>query len=141
LSDHRIFVLLESDEVRTIYGNKASPAFWETCRGRSLTLVAERPGAYALFVNGGLRQAVGGCGAPAPVPQLAVEFGPHYRTAAQAKTALKPLVGLGFVRARVDQVGCANYRIIETGITDATVGDSIIVEARKAHLDARLVNR
>jgi hypothetical protein len=141
LSDHRIFVLLESDEVRTIYGNKASPAFWETCRGRSLTLVAERPGAYALFVNGGLRQAVGGCGAPAPVPQLAVEFGPHYGTAAQAKTALKPLVGLGFVQARVDQVGCANYRIIETGITDATVGDSIIVEARKAHLDARLVNR
>jgi len=140
LRAHQIFVLVESDEVRTIYGKRASPAFWKACRGQSLTLVAERPGAYAVFVNGRLRQTAGGCGAPAPVAQLGVEFGPHYQTAAQANIALKGVVNLGFVQAHVDQVGCANYRIIETGVTDATVGNSIISEARSAHLQARLVN-
>jgi hypothetical protein len=134
-------VLLESDEVRTIYGSRASPGFWRACQGRPLVLVAERPGAYAVFVNGPLRQTVGGCGAPAPVSQLAVEFGSHYRTATQATTALKRVTGLGFVQAHVDDVGCANYRIVETGVTDAAVGNSVISEARKAHLDARLVNR
>jgi hypothetical protein len=141
LRGHRIFVLLESDEVRTIYGNHASPAFWKTCQGRSLTLVAERPGAYTVFVNGRLRPTVGGCAAPEQVSQLAVEFGSHYRTAAEATTAVKRVTGLGFVQAHVDQVGCANYRIVETGVTDATVGNSVITEARSAHLDARLVNR
>jgi hypothetical protein len=134
-------VLVESDEVRTIYGSRASPAFWKACHGQSLTLVAERPGAYAVFVNGRLRQIVGGCGAPPAVARLGVEFGPHYRTATQANAALKGVVGLGFVQAHVDQVGCANYRILETGVTDATVGNSIIAEARSAHLEARLVNR
>jgi hypothetical protein len=141
LRAHRIFVLLESDEVRTIYGSRASPAFWNACRRRSLALVAERPGAYAVFVNGRLRQTVGGCGAPEPVAELAVEFGSHYRTARQATTALKRVTGLGFVQAHVDEVGCANYRMVETGVTDTTVGNSIIAEARSAHLDARLVNR
>ena len=141
LRAHRIFVLLESDEVRTIYGIRASPAFWRACQGPPLVLVAERPGAYAVFVNGRLRQTVGGCGAPEPVRQLAVEFGMHYRTAAQATTALKRVTSLGFVQAHIDEVGCANYRIVETGVTDEAVGRSVISEARSAHLDARLVNR
>jgi hypothetical protein len=94
-----------------------------------------------VFVNGRLRQTVGGCGAPEPVPQLGVEFGSHYRTATEATTALKRVTGLGFVQAHVDELGCANYRIVETGVADETVGNSIISEARSAHLDARLVNR
>lgn len=68
--------------------------------------------------------------APEQVSQLAVEFGSHYGTATKATTALKRVTGLGFVQAHVDQVGCANYRIVETGVTDETVGNSIISEAR-----------
>jgi hypothetical protein len=52
LVGHRLFVLLESDEIRTIYGGRSRPAFWESCPGAKLTKVDERPGAYALFVNG-----------------------------------------------------------------------------------------
>jgi hypothetical protein len=49
---HRVFVLLESDELRAIYGKRATSGFWEACRGSRLTKVDERPGAYAIFVNG-----------------------------------------------------------------------------------------
>ena len=52
LAGHRLFVLLESDELRTIYGKQSTAAFWESCPGAHLTKVDERPGAYAVFVNG-----------------------------------------------------------------------------------------
>ena len=140
LHGHRLFVLLESDEVRQLYGRRADSAFWESCPTR-LTKVDERPGAYAIFVNGALRPSTGGCGATAVTPGLAVEFGPSYRTEGEAKTALASVVGLGFVEARVEQAGCASYRVVETGIPDESVGKSVVAEALNAKLVARLVKR
>jgi len=141
LTGHRIFVLLESDEVRTLYGKPATAAYWSSCPGKRLVNVAERPGAYAIFVNGALRPSVGGCGAPPLASGLAVEFGVSFRTARAAEVELKHVVGLGFVQAHVEQAGCASYRIVETGVPDAGVGNSIVEEAGKAKLAARLVNR
>jgi hypothetical protein len=141
LAGHRIFVLLESDEVRTIYGRTASTAFWDACPGHTLVRVDERPGAYTIFVNGAIRPSVGGCGAPPVVPGLAVEFGGSFKTAAEAQPTLKHVVGLGFVQARVEHEGCASFRIVETGIPDESVGKSIVGEARTAHLRAQLVKR
>jgi hypothetical protein len=140
LPAHRLFVLLESDEVRQLYGHHAESTFWESCPQR-LTKVDERPGAYAIFVNGALHPSTGGCGAPAPSPGLAVEFGPSYTTDGAAKTALARVVGLGFVQAHVEQAGCASYRVVETGIPDETVGKSVVGEAATAQLAAKLVKR
>ncbi len=141
LAGHRIFVLLESDELRTIYGRKSEPAFWQACKGAHLTKVDERPGAYALFVNGSLKSTVGGCGAQPPVPGLAVAFGPMFTTEAAANTLLERVVHVGFVEAHVEQSGCASYLVVETGIPDTTVGNSIVAEAHSAKLEARLVKR
>jgi hypothetical protein len=141
LAGHRLFVLLESDELRAIYGRRSTAAFWESCPGKPLTKIEERPGAYAIFVHGSPKASVGGCGAPQPAPGLAVEFGPGFRTEAQASAFLKHVVDVGFVEARVEQAGCASYRVVETGIPDRGVGASVVDEAHTAKIVAQLVNR
>jgi hypothetical protein len=131
-------VLLESDEERTLYGDKASSAFWEACRKPKATLVADRPGAFALFVAGARgRTALGSCSTD-PTAGLSVEFG-RFRSVAAAKTLLARSKGAGFVQARVEQLACELYRVVETGIPSAAVGRSIVDEAAKAHLRARVI--
>ena len=94
-----------------------------------------------MFVNGPLRQTVGGCGVPRPLPQLAtVEFGSHYRTAAQAYAEMKLRRTWASYRPRADQLGCVNYRVVEKGNPEQERRDSILAEACSAHLIVRLVN-
>jgi hypothetical protein len=136
LPRHRLFVMLEDDEVRTIYGKLADPTFWEACPNAQLTKAAERPGAFALFIN----QQPNPCGGYTQQDQgLAIEFGrwssPDVATALQ-----KHVASIGFVQARVEQLGCHLYRVVETGIPSKAVGDSIVAEAAKAGLKVKLVN-
>jgi hypothetical protein len=139
LSGHRIFVLLESDELRTIFGRRSSSAYWQACRNVNLTKIDERPGAYALFVNGAVTPSVGGCGAPAPSGGLGVQFGPTFKSERAARSLLQHVADVGFVQARVEQLGCASYRVMEPGVPSATVGAGIVKEAKTAKLSARLV--
>ncbi|MGZ4317351.1 MAG: ArnT family glycosyltransferase [Gaiellaceae bacterium] len=140
LAGHRLFVLLEDDEVRKIYGRRADSAFWEACRNVSLTKVDERPGAFAVFVNGPPRAANGGCGATPPTDQgLAIEFG-RVKTQAQANALQKQVAGAGFVEAKVEQLGCSLYRVVETGVPSQAVGQSIVAEAKSAKITAVLVS-
>ncbi len=140
LQGHRIFVLLESDEVRQRYGARATPGYWEACPAK-LTKVDERPGAYAIYVNGVPRPTVGGCGAPTAAPGLVILFDQPFRTSAAAGAALKSIVAIGFPEAHVEYIGCANYQIIETGVPDPSVGQSILDEAKRANVEAQLVKR
>jgi hypothetical protein len=133
-----LFVLLESDEERTLYGPKAGAAYWESCRQPTLTKIAERPGAFALFVIGAVHQAAGGCDVPPATSGLAIEFG-RFRTEREARRSLEQITGMGFVQAEVEQLGCASYRIIETGVPSESVGESIVAEAESAHLHAKVV--
>ena len=131
-------VLLESDEERAIYGAKAQASFWERCANPSPTLVAERPGAYALFTTGRTTNVAGSCG-PEPTSGLVVEFG-RFGNDRAASAFLDQAKGLGFVQAKVERVSCTTYRVVETGIPSRSVGRSIVAEAKSAHLDARLVD-
>ncbi|HEY2374049.1 MAG TPA: hypothetical protein VGH82_16130 [Gaiellaceae bacterium] len=139
LQGHHVFVLLESDELQTLYGKRSSPAFWESCTAAHLTKVDERPGAYAIFVNGAVASSVGGCGTAAPPGGLLVQFGPTFKTENAARALLRKVAVVGFVQAHVEQLGCAAYRVIESGISSAAVGAGIVTEARTARLAARIV--
>ncbi|HTO25809.1 MAG TPA: hypothetical protein VMJ49_07885, partial [Gaiellaceae bacterium] len=140
LPGHRLFVLLEDDELRAQFGNRASSAFWEACKNVTLTKIAERPGAFAVFVKGTPTPQAGGCGVTPPQDQgLAIEFG-RFRTAADANTALKRIVATGFTEAKVEQLGCSLYRIVETGVPSKAVGESIIAEAKSAGFTVKLVS-
>lgn len=136
MRDGRILVLLESDEVRTLFGRRSTTAYWNACRSPRLTLVDERPGAYAIFVRGA-PPVQGGCGAQ-PSAGLAVEFG-RFRTEAAARSLLFRAKAVGFVEARIERIGCTAYRVVETGVPGEAVGRSIVAEAASAHLRARLV--
>jgi hypothetical protein len=138
LPGHRLFVLLESDEVRQLYGARAESAYWESCSPK-LTMIDERPGAYAIFSNGLPRPTRGGCGAPAPPPGLAVQFGPTYTSEQAAKAALPHVVAVGFVQAHVTQLGCSSYALLETGVPDESVGKSVVDEAATANIDAHVI--
>jgi hypothetical protein len=140
LKGYKLFVLLESDEIRTIYGKRGSSPFWNACRAPRLTMIEERPGAFALFAVGKPRPSVGGCGAPTPENRgLAIEFG-RKRTVSEAEVLQRNVAAAGFIEAKVEQLGCSLYRIVETGVPDESVGRSILAEARSAHLSATLVD-
>jgi hypothetical protein len=126
-----VFVLLESDEERTLYGDKATSAFWQGCTKPKLTLVTDRLGAFALFT------VPARCGEP-PLAQPAVQFG-RYRNDAAAAPLFARLRGAGFVEARVEQTGCSSYRIVEYVPSD-DVGRSVVREAKAAGFHARLVS-
>ena len=126
-----LFLLLESDEERTLYGARAGAQYWEHCHSPTLTMVSERPGAFALFV-------VAGCGVTATPPGLAVEFG-QFRTAAAAEGLLKLAKGFGFREAVVEQLSCTSWRVVEHGVPSRAVGESIVAEAKTAHLHAAVV--
>lgn len=132
-----IFVLLESDEEQILHGAKAGSAYWETCKP-ALTLVGERPGAFAIFATGTPASAVGGCAAPPITPGIAVEFG-RFHTSKAAGTLLARARSVGFVQAKVEQLGCALYRVAETGIPSRSVAQGIVSEAKSAHLDTAIV--
>ncbi|HEX6788983.1 MAG TPA: hypothetical protein VF091_07045 [Gaiellaceae bacterium] len=132
-----IFVLLESDEEQILYGPKASSAYWETCKP-ALTLVGERPGAFAIFTTGAPTSAVGGCGAPPMTPGIAVEFG-RFHTSGAAGKLLAQARSVGFVQAKVEQLGCSLYRVAETGIPSQSVAQGIVAEAKSAHLKTSVV--
>jgi hypothetical protein len=139
LAGHRLFVLLEADEIRALYGHRADSSYWESCRGARLTKVDERPGAFAIFVQGSARPTVGGCGVvPVAPTTLAIEFG-RTRTTGAADRLLRQVAALGFVQAKVEQLGCSLYRVVETGIPDEAVAKSILAETEAAHLPTRLV--
>jgi len=139
LPGHRLFVLLEDDEIRKQFGTRASPAFWEACKNATLTKVAERPGAFAVFVNGVANPAAGECGVTPPPDQgLAIEFG-RMRTAAAAEALQRHVAALGFIQAKVEQLGCSLYRVVETGVPNKAVGQSIIAEAKSAGVSVKLV--
>ena len=138
LAGTRLFVLLESDEEHALYGNRADSAFWDACTNPHLTKIAERPGAFAVYVNGIPTLAGGGCGTPPP-KELVVEFGEPVSTMAAAQAQLKRVVGAGFSQASVQQLGCASYRVVYTGIPGRSVGESMIAEAKSAHISAHLV--
>jgi hypothetical protein len=133
-----LFVLLESDAERFRHGVRAESAYWERCRHPALTLIGERPSAFAIFAIGPAKSAVGGCGAPPTTPGLAVEFG-RFRTPAAANALLAHLRSLGFVQAKVEQLGCSLYRVAETGIADRSVAHGIVSEAASAHLKTSIV--
>jgi hypothetical protein len=136
---HRVYVLLEDDEIRTIYGKLADPAYWEACKNLNLTKVAERPGAFAVLVNLTPQQVAAACkNLPPPPPGLAVQLGTA-STSAAAETLRSRIASLGFVQATVQQLGCSSFRIVETGVPSQTVGQSIVVEAKSAGLAAKLV--
>ncbi len=130
------FVLVESDEEQAIYGDRAGSAFWLACRRPRLTMVAERPGAFAAFVNGTPRPTVGGCDAPPHAPELVVQFGPRFATEAAAQPLLARVVTAGFAQARIEQLGCAWYRVVLAGIPTATIGQQVVQEAQSAKLRA-----
>lgn len=132
-----LLVVLESDEDRAVYGDRASASFWERCRSPTPTLVAERPGAFAILTTGRPVDVAGGCGA-APTTGLAIEFG-RFRTAHAATPLLAEAKGAGFVLAKVERFDCNSYRVVETGVPSRAVGRSIVTEARSAHLRARIV--
>jgi hypothetical protein len=132
-----LFVLLESDEERILHGPKAGSAYWETCKP-ALTLIGERPGAFAIFTTGTPASAVGGCGAPPMTPGIAVEFG-RFHTSTAAGTLLARARSVGFVQAKVEQLGCALYRVAETGIPSQSVAEGIVSEAKSAHFNTTIV--
>jgi hypothetical protein len=135
-----VFVLLEDDELQEEFGQRASSAFWQACKNVKLTKVAERPGAFAIFVNGAPRVASTGCGSNPPADQgLAIEFG-RMATLAKANALLKHVTGVGFVEAKVEQLGCSSYRVVETGVPNKQVGQSIIAEAKRAGFPVTLVS-
>ena len=134
-----LLVLLESDEERTLYGNRATSSFWQQCRHPALTMVAERPGAFAVFTGHAPVAVAGGCAAEPPQPGLAIEFG-RFRTEPRAEALLAQAKGLGFVQAQVAQLGCSSYAVVETGVPSRAVGRSIIAEAKSAHLRATIVD-
>jgi hypothetical protein len=129
-----VFVLLESDEIRSIYGDKATADFWSSCTSPSLTKVTERPGAFALFVTGAPR---GRCDTAAPDSRPAVEFG-RFKAQAAANGLYQRIQGAGFVEAKLEQVSCDELRIVEYVPDDAT-GSSVIAEAKRAGFTPRLV--
>jgi hypothetical protein len=136
---YSIFVLLEDDEVRTLWPRQTNPTFWSSCTNPAWTKVDERPGAYTIFVAGTPKPTAGGC-VTAPQDQgLAVEFG-RMSTAAEAQARLKYVLASGFVQAKVEQLGCSLYRVVETGIPNKAVGDSIVAEATHAGIAVKLVN-
>ena len=138
LTGPKLLVVLESDEERAIYGAKASGSYWANCPGAHLTPVAERPGAFAILSSGAVTQVAGGCNAPPPTPGIAVEFG-RFATPGAAQALLTRIRPLGFVQAKVEQLGCGMYRVAETGIPSDSVGQSIVAEAANAHLKTKLV--
>ncbi len=138
---HQVFVLLEDDELRALYGKRADSAYWQACRTVTLTKIDERPGAFAVFVTGTPRPSVGGCGSPPSEDQgLAIEFG-RTRTAAPAELLRKHVVAVGFVEAKTEQLGCSLYRVVETGVPSEQVGQSIVAEAKAAKIAATLVKQ
>ena len=140
LPGHRLFVLLEDDELQQVFGKRASSAYWEACKNVTLTKIAERPGAFAVFVNGAPTPQNGGCGAtPTQDQTLAIEFG-RMRSAAEADALQKHVAAAGFVQAKVEQLGCSLYRVVETGVPNAAVGQSILAEAKSAGIIAKLVS-
>ena len=132
-----LLVLLESDEEHTLWGDRATSAFWQQCRHPLATMLTERPGAFALFTAHPAAVPTGGCAAQVPAG-LAVELG-RFHDAPDAQTALAHVKGLGFVQAEVAQLDCNDYAVLETGVPSRAVGASIVAEARSAHLRARLV--
>ena len=138
LAGHRLFVLLEDDELQKLYGSRADSPYWQACHNVSLTKIAERPGAFAVFVNGAPTPTAGGCGTPPADQGLAIEFG-RSTTAAAADTLQQYVVKAGFVEAKVEQLGCASYRVVETGVPDQATGQSIVAEAKSAGIKASLV--
>jgi len=133
-----IFVLLEDDEVRALWPRQTDPTFWNRCTNPTWTKVDERPGAYAIFLAGTPKPTAGGCDVSPPDQGLAIEFG-RFRTATDANTALQHIVATGFSEAKVEQLGCALYRIVETGVPSKAVGESIVAEAKSAGLTVKLV--
>lgn len=133
-----LLVVLESDGERAVYGDKATTAYWQACRNPTPTLVAERPGAFALFTTGRTSGRTGSCGF-APTPGLAVEFG-RFTSSTKANALLAHAKALGFIQARVEQLGCSTYRLVETGVPNRAVAASIVAEAKTAHLCTRIVD-
>lgn len=141
LAGHRVFVLLEDDEYETLFGARAGSAFWDACRSPSLTKVAERPGAFAVYVIGTPRASTGGCSARGVQDSgMAIEFG-RVATAAKAAALKAHVVAAGFVEAKTEQLGCSLYRVVETGVPSTAVGQSIVAEAKSAGIVATLVPR
>jgi hypothetical protein len=61
------------------------------------------------------------------------------QTAAAAGAVRKHAVAVGFVEAKVEQLGCSLYRVVETGVPSEAVGKSIVAEAKSAGFTVKLV--
>ena len=70
---------------------------------------------------------------------MAVEFG-RLHSSARAEALRKHVAAAGFVEAKVEQLGCSLYRVVETGVPSQAVGQSILEEAKSARITATLVN-
>ncbi|HUK95451.1 MAG TPA: hypothetical protein VLU96_10395, partial [Gaiellaceae bacterium] len=57
-----------------------------------------------------------------------------------AQVLLTRLRDDGFVQAKIEQLGCASFRVVETGVPSAGVGKSILDEVKSAHFHAKLVS-
>jgi hypothetical protein len=139
LRGYDLFVLLESDEIQKQYGDRTHSRYWEGCAYR-LTKMDERPGAFAIFVSGTPRPVEGGCGASPTTDPLIVQFGPDFRTRTAALSFLEKATRVGFVQARVVQLGCAIYRVTEP-VPDENVAREVVAEARTVNLHAQLIKR
>lgn len=138
LGGQRIFVLIEADELKAVYPPRVtSPSYWQSCKHPRLTEVGTRPGAFVVFSIGRPRPQRGGCGAQ-PITGLLLQFGPTYSTAAPARRHLEKVLRAGFIGSRVDQLGCALYRVVLPGLPSRFVGHQVIAEAQSANLEAHL---
>jgi hypothetical protein len=142
LRGNRVFVLLESDETvaqARAVGAPTTVDAWERCRRPQLTLVDQVPGLHAVFAVGSrpAAAATGTCGAPVPPDGLVAIFG-STRTASAAAALQRKVAGYGFVQAKVVQLSCSRYLVLETGVPDEKAGASIAAEARTVNLDVRI---
>ena len=137
LRNYHVFVLLESDEIQRVYGDRAQASYWERC-AHPFTKTDERLGAFAVFVSGMPRPAEGGCGALPQTDPLVVQFGPNFGTKSAAQSFLNKAAAVGFVEARVVQLGCALYRVVEP-VPNEQVAREVVAEAQTVNLHAQLV--
>lgn len=141
LRGYKAIVILFDDETiaqARLAGAPATLGDWEACRNPGLTLVAEEPSNYAVFVTGKPRvpPTPAACNVvPLPSGFYAV-FG-HARTQAAAEALRQAQAHYGFVQLKVVRTGCQRYLVLES-ITSPAMGPGIVQEAKSVGIDVTI---
>lgn len=141
LVGYRAVVLLFDDETiaqARLEGAPATLADWEACSSPHLTLVAEQPSSYAVFVTGAPRGPVppAACSVAAITPGLYAVFGAA-RSAEAAERLRKQQAHYGFVQLKVVRTGCESYLVLEP-VADREMGAGIVREAKTVDIRVEL---